>query len=183
MAGGESGTPFPFAVNPQKPPKNKDSSKARSSFVTTAVYHPLHHAGRQSRPISMRFGTLRPRRRRCFNPLSPPVTPQKWHPGERRSPHSLAGQDVPCCRPSSSGSTACPKAGRPRHRRRRRPDSELASFIARRDCHSPPAEPLTATGFPRRLRIIPLLDGRTECVHVDMDDIATVLFKGMNPSV
>lgn len=37
--GGESGTPFPFVPDERKPPKNKDSKKARSKFVTTGVYH------------------------------------------------------------------------------------------------------------------------------------------------
>jgi hypothetical protein len=38
-SGGEGGTPFPHAAIELKSPKNKDSKKDRSSFVTTAVYH------------------------------------------------------------------------------------------------------------------------------------------------
>ncbi len=37
--GGESGTPYPDAAIARKPPKNKDSYKAGSGFVTTGVYH------------------------------------------------------------------------------------------------------------------------------------------------
>jgi hypothetical protein len=33
--GGESGTPIPDAPNARKPPKNKDSRKARPDFVST----------------------------------------------------------------------------------------------------------------------------------------------------
>ena len=54
--GGESGTPSPDAAITRKPPKNKDSNKGRSSFVTTAVYHPAGRFGRQCRAISGRLG-------------------------------------------------------------------------------------------------------------------------------
>jgi hypothetical protein len=36
--GGEGGIPSPDAADARKPPKNEDSGKVRSSFVTTAVY-------------------------------------------------------------------------------------------------------------------------------------------------
>lgn len=53
--GGESGTPYPHAAIARKPPKNKDSGKDRSEFVTTAVYHRTGRFGRQTRPISRRL--------------------------------------------------------------------------------------------------------------------------------
>ena len=45
---------IPYAGNARKPPKNKESWKARSDFATTAVYHLSGRFGRQSRAISRR---------------------------------------------------------------------------------------------------------------------------------
>lgn len=50
---------FPDVANPRKPPQNKDFWKARSDFVTTAVYHFAGRTGLKFQVISRLCGRRR----------------------------------------------------------------------------------------------------------------------------
>ena len=63
-----------------------------------------------------------------------------------------------------------------RHRRHRRPDAELAGFVARRRDNATLAGSADGDRLAAELRIVPLLDGCVEGVHVDVDDLPLAVF-------
>src|SRR6185369_11310992 len=52
-----------------------------------------------------------------------------------------------------------------------RPHPELAGFVTRGGHDAPLLRPADCDRFTAEIRIIPLLDGRIEGVHVDVDDL------------
>jgi hypothetical protein len=63
-----------------------------------------------------------------------------------------------------------------RHRRHRRSDTELAGFIACGRDDTTLAGTADGDWHAAELRIIPLLDGCVEGVHVDVDDLPLAVF-------
>lgn len=58
------------------------------------------------------------------------------------------------------------------HRRHRRPDAELSGFVARGRDDAALAGSTDGDRLATKLRIVPLLDGCVERIHVDVDDLA-----------
>ena len=65
-----------------------------------------------------------------------------------------------------------------RHRRHGRPDAEFAGFIARGRHDAPFAGSADGDRLATKIRVVPLLHGSVEGVHVDVDDLAVKHWAG-----